>query len=99
IAMNYENYIKSIIQAQNLGLVGWPKDVEFKWMSKQSTINPLCMLRDTLQSGTCHLKVLKEGEKACLVAQFKDMVENSEATEKPHKARAKTMSKKHAAEE
>ncbi|KAJ7843405.1 hypothetical protein B0H14DRAFT_2290280, partial [Mycena olivaceomarginata] len=40
IAMNYENYVKAIVEALNVGLLGWPKGVDFKRMSKQSVIGP-----------------------------------------------------------
>ncbi|KAJ7430002.1 hypothetical protein B0H11DRAFT_1654618, partial [Mycena galericulata] len=58
IAMNYDNYIKALVEGKNLGLLGWPKGVEFKRMSKQSAIGPLRTLRDALRSGDCHWKVL-----------------------------------------
>ncbi|KAJ7874663.1 hypothetical protein B0H14DRAFT_3437478 [Mycena olivaceomarginata] len=35
IAMNYDNYIKAIVEGKNFGLLGWPRDVDFKRMSKQ----------------------------------------------------------------
>ncbi|KAJ7462184.1 hypothetical protein B0H11DRAFT_2241336 [Mycena galericulata] len=88
IAMNYDSYIKVLVQGQNLGLLGWPKGVEFKRMSKQSAIGPLRTLRDALKSGDCHWKVLTAGEKSRLVAQFKEMVERGEATEKVRKTKA-----------
>ncbi|KAJ6600990.1 hypothetical protein DFH09DRAFT_1069681 [Mycena vulgaris] len=87
IAMSYKNYIKALVEGKNLGLVGWPEGVEFKRMSKKSVIGPLRILRDALKCGTCKWKVLTSGEKARLVAQFKDMVNSGEAAEKvcaPH---------------
>ncbi|KAJ6592960.1 hypothetical protein B0H19DRAFT_1055620 [Mycena capillaripes] len=30
VAMNYDNYIKSIVEGKNVGLVGWPQGVAFK---------------------------------------------------------------------
>ncbi|KAJ7439193.1 hypothetical protein B0H11DRAFT_2254127 [Mycena galericulata] len=85
IAMNYENYISAIVEGKNMGLLGWPEGVDFKRMSKQSAIGPLCILRDALRSGTCRWKVLTPGEKSRLLAQFEDMVKNGEATEKVRK--------------
>ncbi|KAJ7484065.1 hypothetical protein B0H11DRAFT_2231797 [Mycena galericulata] len=87
ISMNYESYIKVLVEGQNLGLLGWPKGVEFKRMSKQSAIGPLRTLRDALKSGDCQWKVLTAGEKSRLVAQFKEMVERGEATEKVRKTK------------
>ncbi|KAJ7430374.1 hypothetical protein B0H11DRAFT_1943099 [Mycena galericulata] len=86
IAMNYDNYIKAIVEGKNLGLLGWPEGVEFKRMSKQSAIGPLRALHDALKAGTCHWKVLTASEKSRLVAQFEDMVKNGEATQKVRKA-------------
>ncbi|KAJ7816686.1 hypothetical protein B0H14DRAFT_2273999, partial [Mycena olivaceomarginata] len=63
IAMNYDNYIKAIVEGKNLGLLGWPRDVDFKRMSKQSAIGPLCTLRDALKAGTCRWAVLSAKQK------------------------------------
>ncbi|KAJ6554003.1 hypothetical protein DFH09DRAFT_1318663 [Mycena vulgaris] len=87
VKMNFENYIKSIVEGKNVGLVGWPEDVEFKCMSKQSKIGPLRTLRDALKCGTVRWKVLSAGEKRRLVEQFKEMVEKDEAQAKVGKAR------------
>ncbi|KAJ7074922.1 hypothetical protein B0H15DRAFT_956968 [Mycena belliarum] len=89
VNMNYENYIKAMVEAQNLALVGWPPEVEFKRMSKQSAIGPLRILRDALRCGTCHWKALRGGEKARLVSQFEDMVAKGEATKKVRKKNSK----------
>ncbi|KAJ7096445.1 hypothetical protein C8R44DRAFT_585145, partial [Mycena epipterygia] len=58
VAMNYENYIKALVEGKNVGLVGWPEGVDFKRMSKQSAIGPLRILRDALKCGTCKWKIL-----------------------------------------
>ncbi|KAJ7473409.1 hypothetical protein FB451DRAFT_1035667, partial [Mycena latifolia] len=63
IAMNYENYISAIVEGKGFGLLGWPEEVAFKRMSKQSAIGPLRTLRDALKCGTCRWKVLSTGEK------------------------------------
>ncbi|KAJ7101778.1 hypothetical protein C8R44DRAFT_641395, partial [Mycena epipterygia] len=85
VAMNYENYIKALVEGKNVGLVGWPEGVDFKRMSKQSAIGPLRILRDALKCGTCKWKVLTSGEKTRLLAQFKEMVKNGEAHKKVRK--------------
>ncbi|KAJ7474782.1 hypothetical protein FB451DRAFT_1174210 [Mycena latifolia] len=69
IAMNYENYISALVEGKGFGLLGWPKEVEFKRMSKQSTIGLLRILRDALKCRTCRWK-------------FEDMVETGEAIKK-----------------
>ncbi|KAJ7209893.1 hypothetical protein B0H12DRAFT_971763, partial [Mycena haematopus] len=87
VAMNYENYIKALVEGKNVGLVNWPEGVEFKRMSLQSAIGPLRTLRDALKCGTCRWKVLTAGEKKRLVEQFADMVEKGEAVQKGRKVR------------
>ncbi|KAJ6583127.1 hypothetical protein DFH09DRAFT_1309363 [Mycena vulgaris] len=87
VKMNFENYIKSIVEGKNVGLVRWPEDVEFKCMSKQSKIGPLRTHCDALKCGMVRWKVLSAGEKRRLVEQFKEMVEKGEAQAKVGKAR------------
>ncbi|KAJ7803616.1 hypothetical protein B0H14DRAFT_3487156 [Mycena olivaceomarginata] len=40
VAMNYENYIKSLVLGKNIGLMNWLQGVNFKRMSLQSAIGP-----------------------------------------------------------
>jgi hypothetical protein len=89
IAMNYDNYIKAIVEAKNVGLLGWPHGVYFKRMSLQSAIGPLCTLRDVLKAGTCKWAILSARQKKQLLADFKEMVANGEATEKVAKPKGK----------
>ncbi|KAJ7081418.1 hypothetical protein C8R44DRAFT_536336, partial [Mycena epipterygia] len=89
VTMNYENYIKALVEGKNIGLVNWPKNTDFKRMSKQSTIGLLQELHDMLKCGMCKWKVLTAGEKKRLLAQFKDMVDSGEAQEKVQKGKAK----------
>ncbi|KAJ7712602.1 hypothetical protein B0H14DRAFT_3523839 [Mycena olivaceomarginata] len=89
IAMNSENYVKAIVEALNVGLLGWPKGVDFKRMSKQSAIGPLRTLRNALKAGTCRWAILTASQKKQLLSEFKKMVENGEATEKEQKGRGK----------
>ncbi|KAJ7744222.1 hypothetical protein B0H14DRAFT_3514731 [Mycena olivaceomarginata] len=89
IAMNYDNYIKAIVEAKNVGLLGWPHGVYFKRMSLQSAIGPLRTLRDALKAGTCKWVILSARQKKQLLADFKEMVANGEATEKVAKPRGK----------
>ncbi|KAJ6469108.1 hypothetical protein DFH09DRAFT_1344907 [Mycena vulgaris] len=92
VKMNWENYIRQIVERLNVGLVGWPDGVDFKQMSKQSAMGPLRTLLDALQCGTCKWKRLTAGEKKRLVAQFEEMVERGEAREKVAKPRAAKLS-------
>ncbi|KAJ7866549.1 hypothetical protein B0H14DRAFT_3442257 [Mycena olivaceomarginata] len=82
IAMNYDNYIKAIVETKNVGLLGWPHGVYFKRMSLQSAIGPLCTLRDALKARTCKWVILSARQKKQLLSDFKEMVANGEATEK-----------------
>ncbi|KAJ7104593.1 hypothetical protein C8R43DRAFT_963795 [Mycena crocata] len=81
VAMNFANYIKSMLYGKGVGLIGWPKDVPFKRMSLQSSIGPLRKLRDALRNGTCHWKAqLTDAEKEKLSDQFDQWVEDGLAT-------------------
>ncbi|KAJ7238537.1 hypothetical protein B0H12DRAFT_1237895, partial [Mycena haematopus] len=89
VAMNYDNYVKSLVEGKNVGLVGWPEGVDFKRMSLQSAVGPLRILRDALKCGTCRWKILTAGEKKRLLEQFDEMVKNGEAQQKTKKPRVK----------
>ncbi|KAJ7165724.1 hypothetical protein B0H12DRAFT_1246941 [Mycena haematopus] len=89
VAMNYDNYVKSLVEGKNVGLVGWPEGVDFKCMSLQSAVGPLRILRDALKCGTCRWKILTAGEKKRLLEQFDEMVKNGEAQQKTKKPRVK----------
>ncbi|KAJ6463866.1 hypothetical protein DFH09DRAFT_1346988 [Mycena vulgaris] len=78
VKMNFENYIKALVEGKNMCLVGWPEGVDFKHMSLQSKIGPLRILRDALRCGTVRWKVLSAGEKKRLVDQFREMVKTGE---------------------
>ncbi|KAJ7328690.1 hypothetical protein DFH08DRAFT_967111 [Mycena albidolilacea] len=93
IAMNYDNYIKAIVEGKNFGLLGWPRDMDFKRMSKQSAIGPLRTLRDALKAGTCRWAVLSAGQKKKLLADFQEMVDEGKATQKSAKPRGKAKPK------
>ncbi|KAJ7170419.1 hypothetical protein C8R43DRAFT_1120851 [Mycena crocata] len=86
--MNYDSYITSIVKKKGYGLVGWPKETEFKCMSRQSAIGPLRALHTALKNGDCHWKKLTPGEKTRILKQFEDMVEKGEVVEKVRKRKA-----------
>ncbi|KAJ7816902.1 hypothetical protein B0H13DRAFT_1923245 [Mycena leptocephala] len=86
-AMNYENYIKSMVERKNIGLIGWPQEVAFKQMSLQSALPPLMILCDALNAGTCRWKVLTPTERQRILANFEDMVEKGEVQVKAKTAR------------
>ncbi|KAF8181395.1 hypothetical protein K438DRAFT_1767895 [Mycena galopus ATCC 62051] len=74
VAMNYENYIKSLVRGKNMGLMNWPHGVDFKRMSLQSAIRPLQILYDSLKCGTTRWKVLTATEKRQLIENHDTMV-------------------------
>ncbi|KAJ7144073.1 hypothetical protein C8R44DRAFT_865070 [Mycena epipterygia] len=82
VAMNYENYMASMVEGKNIGLVGWPQGVELKRMSLQSALPPLKILRDALKAGTCRWKVLTPTERQRILNNFEDMVEKGQAKAK-----------------
>ncbi|KAJ7194192.1 hypothetical protein GGX14DRAFT_576511 [Mycena pura] len=96
VAMNYENYIKSMVEGKNIGLIGWPQGVAFKRMSLQSALPPLKILRDALNAGSCRWKVLPPSERQRILDNFEDMVEKGEA---PVKATKRSSAKKRQDEE
>ncbi|KAJ6524087.1 hypothetical protein DFH09DRAFT_1329613 [Mycena vulgaris] len=87
VKINFENYIKALVEGKNVGLVWWPEGVDFKCMSLQSKIGPLRILRDALRCGTVRWKVLSAGEKKRLVDQFREMVKMGEVQKKAGKAK------------
>ncbi|KAJ7791101.1 hypothetical protein B0H13DRAFT_2394383 [Mycena leptocephala] len=70
-AMNYENYIKSMVERKNIGL----------------RTPALMILRDALNAGTCRWKVLTPTERQRILANFEDMVEKGEVQVKAKTAR------------
>ncbi|KAJ7715707.1 hypothetical protein B0H14DRAFT_2413107, partial [Mycena olivaceomarginata] len=87
VAMNYENYIKSLVLGKNVGLVNWPQGVDFKRMSLQSAVGPLRILYDSLKCGTTRWKVLTAGEKNQLIKKHDAMVAAGEVEGKKRKSR------------
>ncbi|KAJ7116170.1 hypothetical protein C8R43DRAFT_1138035 [Mycena crocata] len=95
VAMNFANYIKAMVYGKGVGLIGWPKGVPFKRMSLQSSIGPLCKLRDTLRAGTCRWKArLSDDEKEELAAKFDRWVSKGLAEAPVEKDTEKTTRKK-----
>ncbi|KAJ7075100.1 hypothetical protein B0H15DRAFT_956759 [Mycena belliarum] len=92
--MNYENYIKGVVEKYNVGLVGWPDGVDFKRMSMQSSIVNMRKLRNALKDGSCRWKVLTATQKAQLIEKFEDMVESGEVAQKERKKSGKKAASK-----
>ncbi|KAJ7785443.1 hypothetical protein B0H14DRAFT_2400591 [Mycena olivaceomarginata] len=94
VAMNYNNYIKSLVVGKNVGLVNWPQGVDFKRMSLQSAIGPLRMPYDSLKCGTTRWKVLTAAEKKQLLENHNAMVAAGSVREKVRKPWAKRAASK-----
>ncbi|KAJ7713587.1 hypothetical protein B0H14DRAFT_3523324 [Mycena olivaceomarginata] len=82
IAMNYENYIKVLVQGRGVGLLVWPKEVEFKRMGKQSSLGPLRILYDHLKDGRTKWAKLSRRQEEKIVEEFEEMVREGKRKEK-----------------
>jgi hypothetical protein len=82
IAMNYENYIKVLVQGRGVGLLVWPKEVEFKRMGKQSSLGPLRILYDHLKDGRTKWVKLSRRQEEKIVEEFEEMVREGKRKEK-----------------
>ncbi|KAJ7771193.1 hypothetical protein B0H14DRAFT_2632457 [Mycena olivaceomarginata] len=82
IAMNYENYIKVLVQGRGVGLLVWPKKVEFKRMSKQSSLGPLRILYDHLKDRRTKWVKLSRRQEEEIVEEFEEMVREGKRKEK-----------------
>ncbi|KAJ7820324.1 hypothetical protein B0H14DRAFT_3472401 [Mycena olivaceomarginata] len=82
IAMNYKNYIKVLVQGRGVGLLVWPKEVEFKRMGKQSSLGPLRILYDHLKDGRTKWVKLSRRQEEKIVEEFEEMVREGKRKEK-----------------
>ncbi|KAJ7797032.1 hypothetical protein B0H14DRAFT_3494223 [Mycena olivaceomarginata] len=82
IAMNYENYIKVLVQGRGVGLLVWPKEVEFKRMGKQSSLGPLRILYYHLKDGRTKWVKLSRRQEEKIVEEFEEMVREGKRKEK-----------------
>ncbi|KAJ7605160.1 hypothetical protein FB45DRAFT_1042602 [Roridomyces roridus] len=62
VAMNFENYVKSIVQAKHVALVGWPSGVPWKRLSKQSVTGDVRRIYKALKDGSMKWKKLRTEE-------------------------------------
>ncbi|KAJ7609847.1 hypothetical protein FB45DRAFT_1038318 [Roridomyces roridus] len=62
VAMNFENYVKSIVQAKHVALVGWPSGVPWKRLSKQSITGDVRRIYKALKDGSMKWKKLRTEE-------------------------------------
>ncbi|KAJ7778569.1 hypothetical protein B0H14DRAFT_2631403 [Mycena olivaceomarginata] len=78
IAMNFQNYIKTLVLGRGVGLLVWPDGVDFKRMGKQSSLAPSADLWVKLSR--------KQQDK--IVEEFKEMVQEGKLEEKIRNARS-----------
>ncbi|KAJ7650540.1 hypothetical protein FB45DRAFT_859303 [Roridomyces roridus] len=62
IVMNFEGYIKSIIQSKHVALEGWPAGVPWKRVGKLTGAGDVRRVYKALKDGTCKWKKLTEAE-------------------------------------
>ncbi|KAJ7605812.1 hypothetical protein FB45DRAFT_879131 [Roridomyces roridus] len=62
VAMNFENYVKSIVQGKHVTLVGWPAGVPWKRLAKQSNTGNVRRIYKALKDGTMKWKRLRTEE-------------------------------------
>ncbi|KAF8145819.1 hypothetical protein K438DRAFT_1629476, partial [Mycena galopus ATCC 62051] len=88
IAMNFERYIEAIVRRWGVGLLKWPSGVDFKRMSRQTTIGNLQTLYDDLKDGTCKWVKLSKKQQAEIEAEFEEMVRCGKRVEKIRQGRS-----------
>ncbi|KAJ7701310.1 hypothetical protein B0H14DRAFT_3650286 [Mycena olivaceomarginata] len=76
IAMNFQNYIKTLVLGRGVGLLVWPDGVDFKRMGKQSSLAPLRILYDHLKDGRTKWVKLSRKQQDKIVEEFKEMIRN-----------------------
>ncbi|KAJ7610960.1 hypothetical protein FB45DRAFT_1066126 [Roridomyces roridus] len=62
VVMNFENYVKSIVQGKHVALVGWPAGVPWKRLAKQSNTGDVRRIYKALKDGTMKWKRLRTEE-------------------------------------
>ncbi|KAJ7636844.1 hypothetical protein FB45DRAFT_907471 [Roridomyces roridus] len=92
--MNHKDYIGAIVKKFGVGIIGWPQGVPFVTASKIGALPTIKKLHDALESGACHWRKLTPSEKARLIAQHEEMLENGEVTKTTRKGKGKGKGKK-----
>ncbi|KAJ7681539.1 hypothetical protein B0H14DRAFT_3678214 [Mycena olivaceomarginata] len=88
IAMNFQNYIKTLVLGRGVGLLVWPDGVDFKRMGKQSSLAPLRILYDHLKDGRTKWVKLSRKQQDKIVEEFKEMVQEGKFEEKIRNTRS-----------
>ncbi|KAF8166407.1 hypothetical protein K438DRAFT_261032 [Mycena galopus ATCC 62051] len=88
IAMNFERYIEAIVRRWGVGLLNWPSGVDFKCMSRQTTIGNLQTLYSDLKDRTCKWVKLSKKQQAEIEAEFEEMVRSGKRVEKIRQRRS-----------
>ncbi|KAJ7692513.1 hypothetical protein B0H14DRAFT_2651654 [Mycena olivaceomarginata] len=82
------NYIKVLVQGRGVGLLVWPKEVEFKRMGKQSSLGPLRTLYDHLKDGRTKWVKLSRRQEEKIVEEFEEMVREGKTQGEIHSRRS-----------
>ncbi|KAF8170846.1 hypothetical protein K438DRAFT_1613610, partial [Mycena galopus ATCC 62051] len=71
-----------------VGLLNWPSGVDFKCMSRQTTIRNLLTLYNDLKDGTCKWVKLSKKQQEEIEAEFEEMVRSGKRVEKIRQRRS-----------
>ncbi|KAJ7304807.1 hypothetical protein DFH08DRAFT_665398, partial [Mycena albidolilacea] len=85
--MNFERYIEAIVRKWGVGLLKWPDSVDFKRMSKQTTIGNLQTLYADLKDGSCKWVKLSKQQQQKIEAEFEALVRSGKRVEKVRQER------------
>ncbi|KAJ7312748.1 hypothetical protein DFH08DRAFT_821909 [Mycena albidolilacea] len=88
IAMNFQNYIKTLVLGRGVGLLVWPDGVDFKRMGKQSSLAPLRILFNHLKDGRTKWVKLSRKQQDKILEEFKEMVQERKLEEKIRNTRS-----------
>ncbi|KAF8153708.1 hypothetical protein K438DRAFT_1987416 [Mycena galopus ATCC 62051] len=88
IAMNFKRYIQVIVQRWGVGLLTWPYGVDFKRMSRQTTIGNLQKLYNDLMDGSCKWVKLSKKQQQEIEEEFEEMVRSGKRVEKVRQQRS-----------
>ncbi|KAJ7612135.1 hypothetical protein FB45DRAFT_1037062 [Roridomyces roridus] len=81
VNMNFEGYIKSIVQAKHVALTGWPAGVPWKRLGKITNAGHVRAVYKALKDGTCKWKKLTEAEEEEEERRFNKLIKKGLAEE------------------
>ncbi|KAJ7608143.1 hypothetical protein FB45DRAFT_1039805 [Roridomyces roridus] len=81
VNMNFEGYIKSIVQAKHVALTGWPAGVPWKRLGKITNAGHVRAVYKALKDGTCKWRKLTEAEEDEEERRFNKLIKKGLAEE------------------